>query len=172
MSSSKSFSLDIPEKTTSWITSIYSTIWEEVDSPSPLTTHYQNVHILWWDMFFKNSFDIYYFNMVHQSTSFSDYLFLSFSSVFFTYLLHHFSTSTCHLHYYSATLPLLALLVNFISSFLILKSSHSFHVASEFLATFYWFLDAVNVNVCYRVQDSVYIMKDIDNVCYIRCINK
>ena len=44
LSSAESFSLDIPEKTTSWTTSICSTIWEEVDDTSILTTQYQNGH--------------------------------------------------------------------------------------------------------------------------------
>ena len=34
----ESFSLDIPGKTIYWITSICSTIWEEVDGTSSLTT--------------------------------------------------------------------------------------------------------------------------------------
>ena len=38
LSGAQSFNLDIPGKTTSWITSICSTIWEEVDGTSSLAT--------------------------------------------------------------------------------------------------------------------------------------
>ena len=88
-------------------------------------------------MFFKNSINTYYFHMVHQSTSSSEYLFLSFSSGFLTHQPRHSSTSTYHLHYYSSTLPLL---INCIS--LSFKPSIFWHllfwfrVSSYFLLTF------------------------------------
>ena len=59
LSSAESFSLDIPGKTTSWITSICSKIWEEADGTSSLTIQYQNVYFFWWNMFLKNSINIY-----------------------------------------------------------------------------------------------------------------
>ena len=47
LSSAYWFSLNIPGKTFSWIPSICSTIWEEVDGTSSLATQYKNVYIFW-----------------------------------------------------------------------------------------------------------------------------
>ena len=46
-----SFILDVLGKITPSITSICSTIWEEADGTSSLTTQCQNVYTFWWDMF-------------------------------------------------------------------------------------------------------------------------
>ena len=53
LSGAESFMLDIPGKTTPWITSICSTILEELDVTSSLTTQCQNVYTFWWETFCK-----------------------------------------------------------------------------------------------------------------------
>ena len=79
--------------------------------------------------------------MVHQSTSSSEYLFLSFSLGFCTYQLHHFQLQliifiiTYQFHHYLLTV---------FSSLSSLKSSDIFHLVSESLAISYWFLDHVD----------------------------
>ena len=53
LSGAESFSSDIPRKSTVWLTSICSTIWEEVDGTLSLTTQYRNVPILRWHIICK-----------------------------------------------------------------------------------------------------------------------
>ena len=147
MSSPESLRLHIPDKTTSWTTSICSTISEEVDSTSSLTTHYQNEYIFWWDMFFKNSINAYYFHMVNQSPSTSEYIFLSFPQAFF---LINFNIFQLQLFIFIITHQLYHYLLTVFPSLSNFKFFDSFHLVSEFLAIYYWFLDAADAG--YRVQ--------------------
>ena len=51
------------------------------------------------DMFFKNIVNIYYFHIMYQSTSSSEYLFFSSSSGLFNHQLDDYSASAYQLHH-------------------------------------------------------------------------
>ena len=94
---------------TSWISSICSTIWEEVNGTSSLATLYQNVYIFWWDMFFEKSINIYsqyyYLHMVYQLTSSSIINTFSFllPKASLLYQIHRCLTSNYQFCHYSSS---------------------------------------------------------------------
>ena len=123
-------------------------------------------YLNWWDMLFKSTIDIYYFRMVYQSTSSSEYLFLSFS---WGFLL--FTTSS----FFNFNLSTSSLLINFTINYTTtwfpslssLQSSESFHLVrvSSFFLLFFGCCGC-----CLPYVGLVYIMKDIDNIYCIRYI--
>ena len=84
------------------------------------------------------------FQMVYQWTSFSEYLFFSFPSGFFTCQLIHYATSTSQLINFIITYH------TWFSSLSSLESSDSFPLASKFLGISCLSLDAVNA--AYHIQ--------------------
>ena len=123
---------------------------------NPVSGYLQIGHIFWRDMFFQNSGNIYYFHMVYQSTSSSEYLFFLFRQTFL------------HMNFIIIQLQLISLIIthqlhHFLSSWFIslsgLETSDSFHLASDFLAIYWRFLDAVKTG--YRVQTIFHYEKFI-----------
>ena len=85
-------------------------------------------------MFFKNSINAYYFHMVNQSPSTSEYIFLSFPQAFF---LINFNIFQLQLFIFIITHQLYHYLLTVFPSLSNFKSFDSFHLVSEFLAIYY-----------------------------------
>ena len=85
LSAAGPFSLNAPGKTTSWITWIYSTTWEEVDGTSSLTTKCQNEYIFWWDIFWY--IGISQLPLLNTSFFFLSFFFSSVSSLLVNFII-------------------------------------------------------------------------------------
>ena len=106
--------------------------------------------------FFKNIINLYYFHMVYQKTSSSEYLFFSFSSGFFTYQIHHYSTLNDQLHHYSPTSSLLINLISLsVEAWIFWQLPFGFRVSSYFLSFFGYcecWLPCVRLRLYYEIN--------------------
>ena len=135
----QSFSLDIPGKTTFWITWISPTIWEEVDG----LHHWQHVRMyLFSDVtfFFKNSININ-FTCINQLSFLNTF---SLSSDQF----HHYSTPTYQLHHINISIWFPSQL-DFLPFQVFSSNLPTTSICFGFSRYFLKFLDAMNAG--YRV---------------------